>query len=617
VDWSYDSLAPTEQELFARVSVFAGGFGLDAAAAVCSLGRYDAQVFDGLADLVDKSLVHADRSGITTRYRLLETLRQYGAERLAGSGEEAAVRNRHLTWVRALAEEADAGLEGGDQASWLQRLDAEEDNVRAALDWAVAHPTGDDGLRAAGALWRYWQARRRTAEGGRRLRTLLEITTDAPPPVRAKALTSAAVLFLKLHDAALHEAGVDYVRSLLEETLAIRQAAGDRRGMAIALHGLGGLHFRLYELDAARARFEDTLAIGRELGDDRLVAASLNNLGNVALSAINRGAPPPEGLDARSLYEESVRLWRTLGDELATAGALGDLGAVSIRSRRYADASSAYAEAARICRRLGIRGGFIDYTTTQAAVAQRQADYAGARTVLEGLLSAGRESCDPSLEARGLIELAFVCWAEGDHGEARRLLEEAAAIGRTFDAHWELVDALNGLGALALQRDEVPVARRLFEEAAAVAQDEQPGMADPWALVSLAHAALADDDPEAAKDLGRKALVGAKLANFELMLSSSPGNRTQASAVLIDVATVLAMRQGDLHQAAVLIGAADAVYERIIAARFTPLRSVRTYQRAREVVYEGLGEPAFESAHAAGAALTPDEVPRLVAAAMG
>ena len=618
VDWSYEALSPTQQELFSRVSVFAGGFLLDAAAAVCSRGRDDADVFDGLADLVDKSLVQADRSGTTTRYRLLETLRQYGAERLAASGEEATVRDRHLTWVRSLAEEADVGLDGGDQASWLQRLDAEEDNVRAALDWAVAHPTSDDGLRAAGALWRYWQARRRTTEGWHWLRTLLDITTDAPPPVRAKALTSAAILLLRLPDAELLETGVDNVRSLLEETLAIRRTAADRRGMAIALHGLGGLLFRMYELDAARACFEATLSIGRELDDDRLVAASFNNLGNVALSAINRGTPLREGLDARSMYEESVRLWRNLGDDLATAGALGDLGAVSIHLHRYADASAAYAEAARICRRLGIHRGFVDYTTRHAAVAQRQADHAGARSVLENLCSAGRDLCDPSLEARGLVELAFVWWAEGDNGEAQRLLEQAAAIGRTLDARWDLVDALHGLGALALQRDEVPLARRLFEEAAAVAQHEEPGTEDPWAMVSLAHAALADDHPEAAQDLGRRALLCAKLANpFELMISSSPGNRRQASAVLMDVATVLAVRQGDLQQAAVLVGAADVIYDRIIPARFTLLRSVRTYQRARRAIREGMGEPALELAHAAGAALAPHEVLRLAAAALG
>ena len=606
VDWSYEALSPTEQELFARVSVFAGGFSLGAAAAVCSPGRDDADVFDGLVDLVDKSLVLAERSGTTTRYRLLETLRQYGAERLAASGEEPAVRDRHLAWVRSLAEEADIGLEDGDQSSWLQRLDAEEDNVRVALDWAIAHPAGDDGLRAAGALWRYWQARRRVSEGGRWLRILLDVTTDAPPPVRAKALTSAAVLVLSAPDTALHEAGVDTVRSFLEETLAIRQAARDRRGMAIALHGLGGLHFRLYELDAARARFEDTLAIGRELGDDRLVAASLNNLGNVALNAINRGEPLPQGLDAGSLYEESVRLWRALGDDLATAAALGDLGAVAIHALRYAEASAAFAEGAGIFRRLGVRGGFVAYTTRLAEIAQRQADYAGARSVLEELLSAGRDLCDPSLEARGLIELAEVWWAEGDHVEARRLFEEAAAIGRTLDVRWPLYEALNGLGVLALQRDQVSHARLLFEQAAAVAKEEERGKEDPWAMVSLAHAALAADDPEAAKDLGGKALA----------ILSLPGSRPQAWAVLIDVATVLMVRQGDLEQAAVLAGAADAIHDRTIGPGFTPLRSVRTYQWARAVVEQGLDQAAFEWAHASGAAVTPDELGGLVAAAL-
>ena len=530
------------------------------------------------------------------------------AERLAAAGEESAVRDTHLAWVRSLAEEADIGLEGGDQSTWFQRLDAEEDNVRAALDWAVTHPAGDDGLRAAAALWRYWQERRRGTEGGRWLRTLLDTTTDAPPPVRAKALTSAAVLLLSGHDAALREAGVDNVRSLFEETLAIRRAAGDRRGMAIALHGLGGLHFRLFEFDAARACFEDTLAIGRELEDDRLVAASLNNLGNVALSAINRGAPRPEGLDARSLYEESLGLWRALGDDLATARALGDLGAVAIHALRYADASAAFAEGAGIFRRLGIRGGFVAYTTRLAAVAQRQADYAGARSVLEDLLSAGRDLCDPSLEARGLIALADVWWAEGDHLEAGRLLKEAAAIGRALEVRWDLYEALNGLGVLALQRDEVSQACRLFVEAAAVAQEEEPGIDDPWTTLSLAHAALADDDPEGAKDLGRKALA---------MLSSSLNNRPQASAVLIDAVTILAVRQGDLERAAALAGAADAIHDRTTGSDFTPLRSVRTYQWARAVIQEGLDEAAFESAHDAGAALGTDEVLRLVATALG
>ena len=147
--------------------------------------RDDVDVLDGLAALVDKSLVLADRSGPTTRYRLLETLRQYGAERLAAAGEEPAVRDRHLAWVRALAEEADAAARGRRAAVVAATaLDAEEDNVRAALDWAVAHPAGDDGLRVAGALWRYWQV----AGPVRRGRALAaDACSTSPPTLRRRS----------------------------------------------------------------------------------------------------------------------------------------------------------------------------------------------------------------------------------------------------------------------------------------------------------------------------------------------------------------------------------------------------------------------------------------------
>jgi tetratricopeptide (TPR) repeat protein len=301
-----------------------------------------------------------------------------------------------------------------------------------------------------------------------------------------------------------------------------------------------------------------------------------------------------------------VKLWRALGDDLATAQALGDLGTVAIHERRYADASAGYAEGARIFRRLGIRGGFLAYTTRLAAVAQRQADYAGARSVLEDLLSVGRDLCDPSLEARGLIELAFVWWAEGDHAEARRLFEEAVAIGRTLERRWDLVDALFGLGTLALHREDVPQARRLFEEAAALAPEDEPGVEDPWPTVALAHAALEDDDIEAAKDLGGKGLA----------ILSLPGSRPHAWVMLIDVATVLMVRRGDLERAAALVGAADAIQNRTTGPGFFPFRILRTYTWARTALDRDLGHAAFERAHAAGAAVAPEDVNRLVEEAL-
>lgn len=587
IDWSYEALSPAEQALFRMVSVFAGGFTLDAAEAIGD-GSY---VLDDLATLVDKSLVLADRSGPATRYRLLETLRQYGAEHLAAAGEEPAVRARHLVWACVLAEEAGARLDGPEQGQWLERLGAEEDNLRAALDWAADHPSGDHGLRAAGALWQFWQVRGHHEEGGRRLRTLLVASDDAAPAVRAKALTSAAVLCLGMHP--MPQAVADDVRCLFEEAMAIRRALGDKRGVASALHGLGGLHFRRAEPDAARACFEETLAIGRELGDTQLVAASVNNLANLALFADNHGRPPPDGLDGWTLYEESVRLWRELGDDLRAAGAMGDMAVIATRSGRFEDAERLLTEGAEIYRRLGLRRGFANYTTGLANLARRQADYDGARFALEGLLHMGRDAGDRMLEARSLVELAYLRWVEGDRSDAERLYEEAATIGHTLDRCWPLYNALHGLGQVALLRGEVTRARDLFAEAGAAAQQEEPGIPDPWTFVSVANAAVVDAQPAEAAAQCRKVVA---------IFAVDPTNPGPL-AVALDVLTMLDAQAGALERAAMFVGAADALRAGAASNAFMPFRALPENERARAAIRDGLGDAGFESAAATGAAL--------------
>ncbi len=600
IDWSYEALSPAEQALFRMISVFAGGFTLDAAEAVGD----GPDVLDDLATLVDKSLVLADRSGPATRYRLLETLRQYGAERLVGAAEEPAARARHLAWACALAEEAGARLDGPEQGRWLDRLRAEEDNLRAALDWAAEHPSGDEGLRAAGALWQFWQVRGHPEEGGRRLRALLDASRDAAPAVRAKALTSAAVLSLSVHP--MPEAVADDVRCLFEEAMAIRRALGDQRGVASALHGLGGLHFRRDEPDAGRACFEETLAIGRELGDTQLVAGSLNNLANLALSAANHGRPAPEGLDVWALYEESIRLWRELGDDLRAAGAMGDLAVIATRTGRYDDAARLLTEGAEIYRRLGLRRGFANYTTDLANLARRQADYDGARFTLEGLLHMGRDAGDRVLEARSLVELADLRWVEGDRNDAERLYDEAATIGRTLDRCWPLYEALHGLGQVALLRGEVARARELFAEAAAAAQLEEPGVPDPWTFASLASAAIANGEPAEAANLSRRVVA---------IFAAEP-TRPGPLAVALDVLTVLDADAGALERAAIFVGAADALRTRSAPDSKLPFRTLHEYERARTALREVLGDAGFESAAAAGAALAFDDVIALAEAAL-
>ncbi|HTM00986.1 MAG TPA: protein kinase, partial [Candidatus Omnitrophota bacterium] len=197
VDWSYDLLTPAEKTLLNRLSVFAGGFTLEAAEAVCSDDALDTlDLLDTLTHLVDRSLVVPEEAGEgEVRYRLLETIREYGREKLEAAEQRTAFRVRHAEHFLALAEQAEPELTGPGQAAWLHRLSREHDNLRAALvTWLEVEGPPVRGLKLAGALWRFWWMRGNWAEGRSRLAALLLATGDAAPAERTKALHGAAVL---------------------------------------------------------------------------------------------------------------------------------------------------------------------------------------------------------------------------------------------------------------------------------------------------------------------------------------------------------------------------------------------------------------------------------------
>ena len=200
VDWSYDLLTEPERALFARLAVFAGGWTLEAAEQVgAGEGIESPEVLDLLTRLADQSLVVAqEQPDGTARYRLLESLRQYGRDKLAARAEAPAVRDRHLAHFLALAERADPGLYGPDAPAWIERLEVEHDNLRAALDWALGPAAGQGqaarGLRLAGALEYFWFLRVHRREGLARLQQALAHTDDAPSAARAQALYSAGAL---------------------------------------------------------------------------------------------------------------------------------------------------------------------------------------------------------------------------------------------------------------------------------------------------------------------------------------------------------------------------------------------------------------------------------------
>jgi predicted ATPase/class 3 adenylate cyclase len=416
IDWSYDLLFDAEKKLFTRVAVFAGSFTLEAVEAASAGDGIDAgDVVDLLTALVEKSLVERDAGG--SRYRLLETVRQYAHDRLRESGDEARWQARHCAHFLALAEAAEPHLTGAEQQMWLDKLEAEHDNFRAALAWASGGGDAARGLRLGGALWLFWYVRGHPTEGRRWLAALLAAVPEGDVATRAKVLRGAGVMAYDQGDYAAS-------RASHEACLALRRELGDRRGIAAQLGSLGIVACDQGDYAHARALLEQSLAIQRELGDRRGIAMSLNNLGALASDQGDHAA-------ARVMHEESLAIKRELGDRRGIAMSLNNLG----------------------------------------LVAADQHDYASARALHEESLASRRELADPSGIAMSLNNLGEIAYKEGEHAAARALHEQCLTIRRELGDRRGIADSLESLGYVALAEDRPDTAARMLGAAARLRED--------------------------------------------------------------------------------------------------------------------------------------------------
>src|SRR5215213_3343573 len=276
IAWSYDLLDDAEQAQFQFLSVFQGGFTLDAAEWVGNESRGDepptSDTVDLLTSLVAKSLVVVGGDErAADRYAMLETIREYGLEQLAASGQEAATRQRHATWCLTVANNAGPNVRGPDAAVWLELLERDHANLRATLAWLVERDDGLQLARLAGALWPFWKEHAHYAEGRRWLELALDLGRDAPPADRMGVLTGLGALTWYLADEA-------YSRNALEQALVLAQEIGDRSAEAFNLGSLAVHASVLGDYEQANARFEESLALAREVGDPDPVVLALHNL---------------------------------------------------------------------------------------------------------------------------------------------------------------------------------------------------------------------------------------------------------------------------------------------------------------------------------------------------
>jgi predicted ATPase/DNA-binding XRE family transcriptional regulator len=300
--WSEGLLAPGEQQLFRRLAVFAGGGSEPAITAICNAdGDLPIAVLDGIEALRRNSLLLLEEgAGGESRFRMLETIREYAGARLAEYREAEGLGRQHATYYLALAEAGADHFYSARQVAWLERLEQEHDNFRAALRWFAAAGDIERGLRLATALWTFWYIRGYVSEGRAHLTALLALA-EAPTlrAVRAAALVGAAQLARTQGDYA-------GARVALEESLVLYRALGDARGTAHALLWTGFVARVQAEYGAARQWLHEGLALAREIGETAVMAATLHHLGLIA-------ADLHEDAAAQALLEESLALYRRLG----------------------------------------------------------------------------------------------------------------------------------------------------------------------------------------------------------------------------------------------------------------------------------------------------------------
>jgi non-specific serine/threonine protein kinase len=452
VDWSWELLTGPEQAVLARLSVFCGGFGLAAAEAVATGPDVPAaEVVGHLGALVDKSLVQFDDAGSGLgRYRLLETVRQYAAGRLETLGPAAAggARIAHRDYYLALAEVAAPQLVAADQAQWLDRLDAELGNLRAAIAFSVIQDDPVPGLRLATSLREFWQAHGHAAEGAGVLQSLLAApAAQGPTLTRARALAAAARLLEKTDGYAV--AG-DYC----EEALAIARAAGDEHLIAEFLYERAWVLLRQGQPGAALPLIEQSLDLARRLGEPRLIARVLST--RLYAKYID-GDPADAACDAA----EALRLFRQAGDQLQVGTTLGNLGYIELSAGELDAARRHLAEALDIARAFNDRDGIV-YGTLNLGLAEYvcgSVDAAGA--LFAESLDLARRIGMKRQTAYPLIGLAMaspggqdLAWSARLHGAADQAM---ADLGET-------IEPLEGrLAALDRQRLRAAMGAAAFE----------------------------------------------------------------------------------------------------------------------------------------------------------
>jgi tetratricopeptide (TPR) repeat protein len=501
IDWSYALLTDSERMMLRRLAVFAGGWTIDAAESVCAgeLLPKD-RVLEVMLRLADKSLLLVEERDNVFRYRMLETIRQYAAERLAeskdhadlggDSGEERLVRIRHRDWCLRFAEEAGMGIGGADEVLWLERVEAEHDNLRSVLKRSLELREMDSGLRLAGTLWQFWLLRGHFTEGIQWMQRLLS-EGSGDPALRAEALLAAASLSFRIGE-------MKAAKVFGMESLSLFDSQKNTSGAGRAAYALGILSW--YTSDEASRPNEllsQSLGFAKESGLPLAMAAALNSMAFLAcfegdyphaqdllehaLSELKNGkedssarasfvnlawATPvcDERGDWCMVVEETLAPFRGVGAQLAVGYTLANLGALARSGGDLARAKVMLSESLAEFRKAGDDAGIAQVLGQLGNLASSGQDFESAGALLEDSLALRKQLGDRRGMGRTLANLGMLATRMGDFARAHAHLEEGLALFRGMGDKPGLEQALSNLGTLALAEGDPRAALRIFTD---------------------------------------------------------------------------------------------------------------------------------------------------------
>ena len=561
IGWSYNLLSPAERSLLLSLTVFTGSWTLEAAEAVCASDNLlpaiqpgkaeitiqSADILDLLAHLVDKSLVQTDQgNNRQVRYRLLETIRQYGRERLNETGGTAAVRDRHLDYFLHLAELAGPNLRGKQQVLWFDRLDLELDNLRAALEWSLSARSGD-GLRLSTVLLEYWQIRGHVTEAVEWLERALAIYareregsqsgSPATNIVLGDALNAAGYLLHLLDQR-------EQSKKLLEQSRTIFQQMGQtgRHGLALALLYLGDPLRQ--DINISLPLLEQSLALFRQLDDKFNIAECLHEIGRIytVLEQFER---------ARQALEEGLVLSKTLNDQDGLAFGSHLLGDMFFYRGEYGRAEQLYQRSLALFSHVDNK---------------------------------------PLIHAT-IFMLAQAAWAHGDYDQAAYFIDEVVAMSKELNDQPLTGNLLPFLGLMVWTQGDYELARQKGQDSLMAGKEMENNLMIAWSDYIRAKGALSRGDYAQAFALVKN--------NFATL---SDGNDVRDSVFGVETLAVMASAQGKMERAARLFGATRSVWK--WADNILPLAERVERQKACDAVQAALGETAFAAAWTEGEKMT-------------